>query len=468
MTAIECSGLGRSYGERVALQDLTLSLEEGRTLVVFGPNGAGKSTLLRVLATLLRPHAGTARVLGRELPGDGWAVRGRIGFVGHEPLLYRELTGRENLRHTARLFGVDGGRAEELLERVGMERRADEPVRTLSRGMAQRLAICRATLHDPELLLLDEPLAGLDPAAIELVSPLRPRPDALASSPATTRSGGCTTRTSRSGCAVGGRLPRPGGRRGRAGDPGAVPVRVTGALVRKELLLEWRTKESVPAMALFSLTTFVIFHFALDRYSLEGALAAGVLWATLLFAAMLGINRLFVAEHEQGGFEALPARSGRPYDAAVRRKASSLFCFLAAVEVVALPAFAVLLLGPRRARPAPSCSACSCWPTSASPPWAAGLRAGRSETRARDLIAPLAAAAAARPRGHRGARRRRAAASGGRCSAAHLGRWLAVLTLYDLVFVLLAFARLRLPPGGLTALVYGRACARSPSPPPRR
>jgi heme exporter protein A len=172
MTAIECSGLGRSYGERVALQDLTLSLEEGRTLVVFGPNGAGKSTLLRVLATLLRPHAGTARVLGRDLPGDGWAVRGRLGFVGHEPLLYRELTGRENLRHTARLFGVDGGRVEELLERVGMERRADEPVRTLSRGMAQRLAICRATLHEPELLLLDEPLANLDPAAIELVSPL--------------------------------------------------------------------------------------------------------------------------------------------------------------------------------------------------------------------------------------------------------------------------------------------------------
>jgi ABC-type multidrug transport system ATPase subunit len=172
MTAIECSGLGRSYGERVALQDLTLSLEEGRTLVVFGPNGAGKSTLLRVLATLLRPHAGTARVLGRELPGDGWAVRGRIGFVGHEPLLYRDLTGRENLRHTARLFGVDGARVEELLERVGMDRRADEPVRTLSRGMAQRLAICRATLHDPELLLLDEPLANLDPAAIELVSPL--------------------------------------------------------------------------------------------------------------------------------------------------------------------------------------------------------------------------------------------------------------------------------------------------------
>jgi heme exporter protein A len=172
MTAIECSGLGRSYGERVALQDLTLSLEEGRTLVVFGPNGAGKSTLLRVLATLLRPHAGTARVLGRELPGDGWAVRGRIGFLGHEPLLYREFTGRENLRHTARLYGVDEGRVAELLERVEMAARADEPVRTLSRGLVQRIAVCRAALAEPELLLLDEPLANLDPAAIELVSPL--------------------------------------------------------------------------------------------------------------------------------------------------------------------------------------------------------------------------------------------------------------------------------------------------------
>src|SRR6185295_8698848 len=116
MTAIELDNVGRSYGERVALRDVSLSLDAGRTLVVFGPNGAGKSTLLRV-------HAGTARVLGHELPDEGWAVRGRIGFVGHEPLLYRELTARENLRHTARLYGVDGRRPEELLERVGMSGR---------------------------------------------------------------------------------------------------------------------------------------------------------------------------------------------------------------------------------------------------------------------------------------------------------------------------------------------------------
>ena len=169
---IELEGLTRAYGERVALADVTLALPPGRTLVVFGPNGAGKSTLLRVLATLLRPSDGVARVLGRELPGEAWAVRGRIGFLGHEPLLYRELTGRENLRFQARLFGVGDERIAELLERLQLERRADEPVRNLSRGTVQRMAVARAILHDPELLLLDEPRANLDPAATALIGPL--------------------------------------------------------------------------------------------------------------------------------------------------------------------------------------------------------------------------------------------------------------------------------------------------------
>ena len=109
-TAIELDGLTRRYGERVALADLTLSLPAGATLVVFGPNGAGKTTLLRVLATLLRPHAGSARILGRTLPDEGWAVRGRIGLLSHAPLLYRDLTGRENLEFHARLHGVSDER----------------------------------------------------------------------------------------------------------------------------------------------------------------------------------------------------------------------------------------------------------------------------------------------------------------------------------------------------------------------
>jgi len=172
VAAIELDGLARHYGERAALRELSLSLGHGQTLVVFGPNGAGKSTLLRVLATLLRPHAGSVSVLGHRLPSEGWALRGRIGFLGHEPLLYRQLTARENLRFHARLHRAPFARVEHLLASVGLERRGDEPVRTLSRGMLQRLAVCRAVLHEPELLLLDEPFSHLDPAALELVDPL--------------------------------------------------------------------------------------------------------------------------------------------------------------------------------------------------------------------------------------------------------------------------------------------------------
>jgi heme exporter protein A len=165
-------GLARHFGEREALSDVSLSLDQGQTLVVFGPNGAGKSTLLRVLATLLRPHSGHVSVLGSALPEQAWAVRGRIGLLGHEPLLYRELSARENLRFHARLHGVAETRIDELLEALALSGRATEPVRTLSRGMVQRVAVARAVLHDPELLLLDEPYANLDPAAVELVRPL--------------------------------------------------------------------------------------------------------------------------------------------------------------------------------------------------------------------------------------------------------------------------------------------------------
>jgi heme exporter protein A len=172
VAAVQLDGLTRNYGERAALADVTLSLATGQTLVVFGPNGAGKTTLLRVLATLLRPHAGRVGVLGESLPGDAWRLRGRVGLLAHEPLLYRELSARENLQYHARLHGLDDERVEAQLQAVAMADRAEEPLRTLSRGMAQRVAVARATLHDPALLLLDEPYANLDPAAAGLVAPL--------------------------------------------------------------------------------------------------------------------------------------------------------------------------------------------------------------------------------------------------------------------------------------------------------
>jgi heme exporter protein A len=170
--AVALEGVGRAYGERVALRDLSFTLPAGATVAVFGANGAGKTTLLRVLAGLLRPHAGRASVLGAELPRESYRARGRTGLLAHEPLLYRDLTVRENLRYHARLHGVAAKRVESLCEQVGLRARADDPVRTLSRGMTQRAAICRAVLHAPELLLLDEPLANLDPGGAAAVAPL--------------------------------------------------------------------------------------------------------------------------------------------------------------------------------------------------------------------------------------------------------------------------------------------------------
>jgi heme exporter protein A len=169
--ALGLAGLRRDFGERTALEPVTLELAAGESLLVLGPNGAGKTTLLRILATLLRPTAGAARVLGCDLPGEAWMLRGRIGYLGHEPLLYRDLSGRENLLFHSKLHGLEGDaagrRIEDLLEAVGMRGRADERVAELSAGMRQRLAICRAVLHEPQLLLLDEPDSNLDAAGRE-------------------------------------------------------------------------------------------------------------------------------------------------------------------------------------------------------------------------------------------------------------------------------------------------------------
>ena len=172
LPAIELRGVARYFGERSALRDVSVRVPPGATLAVLGRNGAGKSTLLRILASLLRPHEGEVLVFGEPLPRRAFAVRGRVGLLAHEPLLYRELTGRENLEYHARLHGVPTARVEEILEAVAMDRRAEDPVRLLSRGMVQRVAIARAVLHRPRLLLLDEPRANLDPAASELVEPL--------------------------------------------------------------------------------------------------------------------------------------------------------------------------------------------------------------------------------------------------------------------------------------------------------
>jgi ABC-type multidrug transport system ATPase subunit len=183
--AIEVAGLRRDFGERTAIADLSFELESGRSLAVLGPNGSGKSTLLRILAGLLRPSGGDVSVLGCALPKETFRLRGRVGYLGHEPLLYRDLTVRENLDLVAALHRLNPEpadiRIQTLLEDVRMDVRARDRVAELSAGMRQRVDICRAVLPDPELLLLDEPDAHLDVEARGLVAPL------IATGPSRTR-----------------------------------------------------------------------------------------------------------------------------------------------------------------------------------------------------------------------------------------------------------------------------------------
>jgi ABC-type multidrug transport system ATPase subunit len=162
----------KRYGVAVALRNVDLEVHEGEAVALFGHNGSGKTTLLKLVAGLLRPTAGAITVAG----SPPRSVRGRIGYVGHEPYLYPYLTVAENLAFYARLYGAPAGpRLEELLERVGMAHKREVLVHTLSRGEAQRVSIARALLHDPDVLLADEPFSGLDPAAAAAIPVLLQR-----------------------------------------------------------------------------------------------------------------------------------------------------------------------------------------------------------------------------------------------------------------------------------------------------
>jgi heme exporter protein B len=215
-------------------------------------------------------------------------------------------------------------------------------------------------------------------------------------------------------------------------------VRPALAVLRKDLLLELRTFETLPAMVLFSLATFIVFHFGLNRGTIEGQLAAGILTATLLFAAMLGINRLFVAEREQGGFDAFLLA---PVDrtALFLAKAAALFIFLTTLEVLAVPAFALLLLGPPLGPPLLGLIAVLALANIGLSVIGTLVSAIAVHTRARDLIGPIMGLPLLIPALIATAR------GAGPLLAAHTsgsppGKWLAILALYDLVFALLAYA----------------------------
>ena len=170
--ALAAESVGKSFGRAVVLRDVTFEIVAGECVVVFGPNGAGKSTLLRLLAGLMTPTVGRLRVFGRA--GVEASVRRRIGLVSHQSFLYPDLSARENLLFYAKMYGLDDAdaRVGAWLERVSLADVGARGVRLFSRGMEQRLALARALLHDPDIVLLDEPWSGLDPSAADWLTGL--------------------------------------------------------------------------------------------------------------------------------------------------------------------------------------------------------------------------------------------------------------------------------------------------------
>jgi heme exporter protein A len=170
--AVEVEGLTKDLGRVAVLRGVNLRVPCNSFVSIIGPNGAGKTTLLRILATLSRPSGGRVRVRGLDLQRSGQVIRQRIGFLSHQTYLYGELSPLENLRFYGRMYGVRDleQRAAELLERFGLAGRRDDPSRTLSRGMQQRLSLARALLHRPDILLLDEPYASLDLRAADALA----------------------------------------------------------------------------------------------------------------------------------------------------------------------------------------------------------------------------------------------------------------------------------------------------------
>ena len=386
---LEARDVSKSFGPVTAVDRVGFRLAPGEFLTVFGPNGAGKTTLLRILGGGLRPSSGLVLVSGRPLDPSVTGWRGRIGVLSHQGFLYGQLTAAENLRFYGRLYGVrgDADTVRAALERVGLQRWAHRQVLTFSRGMRQRLALARTLLHEPDVVLLDEPYTGLDAHAAAVLR------DVLSALKDGRRTVVMVTHNLSEGLEladrvaiqVRGRLvhlgprptsgesdfarfyletieakdgPTPERRVAKPVSPGQdssaeVSAQASwstlrpsgsyleqlGALAWKDLLVELRTRQRLAAMGTFTVLVGILFNYALDPTLVRpGDVASGLIWMTVIFAGMLGVGRTFQLEAEDGAFQGV-LMSPAPKDAVYLGKVASNSVLLVLVVLLVLFVF---------------------------------------------------------------------------------------------------------------------------------
>jgi heme exporter protein B len=309
-------GVFRRFGYRWAVRDVSLEVAPGEAVLLVGGNGAGKTTLLRVVSGLLKASKGRVE------------RHGAIGMVAHHTMMYDALTARENLRFFGRLHGTsDRTRIDSLLDRMGLLHVGNERIGTFSRGMLQRLAIARALLPEPHVLLLDEPLTGLDDAAshtvIEVLAELKAsRAGMMIASHQLVELVGSADRV---GYMVSGRIYDT--------------LRACLAVAGKDLLVEQRTKTALFSSLVFAILVLTILYFARDATAVSDLdLAPGALWVTFTFAGMLGLNRAFLLERENRAVDGLRL-SPATATAIFLGKVLGNLVFVGIVELVSLPLF---------------------------------------------------------------------------------------------------------------------------------
>ena len=387
---LQLAGVRVRLGKSLALGGVDLEVAAGETVALFGPNGAGKTTLLRVAAGVLAPQAGSVR----WPTAGGGDPRAAIGYVGHRTFFSDALSAHENLVFFGRMYGLEAAaaasRVRELLRAEGLILFADDPVGGFSRGMQQRLAICRALMHQPGLLLLDEPWSGLDAdAGTRLSDRLRAHRAAGGSALLCSHDfEGALAVADRYVLLAGGRVREVGAAapfRGRAqafaeryrevvraGTRVTVPVvtpqkstpmavsgragpswgRACLTVTGRDLLLELRGRENLAAMGVFGLLVAVTFGFAFDPVGQDlRPIFAGVLLVALLFAGLLGMGRSFARELTNDALSGMAAAPCAP-SAIFYGKCLANAAFLVAAEVVLVPIFFMLLLVPFPAHPA--------------------------------------------------------------------------------------------------------------------